>query len=80
MAFDWYLVDEITAVGDTAFRNKSLDAFRTRLAEAGLLLTSHSPGVVRNYCTTGLVLERGEARYFNDIEEAIALHEANMAA
>jgi capsular polysaccharide transport system ATP-binding protein len=80
VAFDWYLVDEITAVGDTAFRNKSLNAFRTRLAEAGLLFTSHSPATVRNYCTSGLVLERGEARYFTDIEEAIAVHEANMVA
>ena len=25
VAFDWYLVDEITAVGDTDFRNKSLE-------------------------------------------------------
>ena len=42
VAFDWYLVDEITAVGDTNFRNKSLNAFKTRLADAGLLVTSHS--------------------------------------
>ena len=42
VSFDWYLVDEITAVGDTNFRNKSLNAFKTRLADAGLLVTSHS--------------------------------------
>ena len=80
VAFDWYLVDEITAVGDTAFRNKSLNAFRTRLAGAGILVTSHSPNTIRSYCTSGLVLERGHARYFPDIEEAIAVHEANMVA
>jgi capsular polysaccharide transport system ATP-binding protein len=80
VAFDWYLVDEITAVGDAAFRAKSLHAFRTRLAEAGLLITSHSPGTIRSYCTSGLVLEHGRARYYADLEEAIAVHEANMAA
>ena len=80
VAFDWYLVDEITAVGDTAFRAKSLQAFRTRLQSAGLLMVSHSVPTIRAYCTAGLVLEGGQARYFDDVEEAIAQHEANMAA
>ena len=80
VSFDWYLVDEITAVGDTNFRNKSLAAFKTRLADAGLLVTSHSAATIRSYCTSGLVLERGQAQYFTDVEEAIAVHEANMVA
>jgi capsular polysaccharide transport system ATP-binding protein len=80
IAFDWYLVDEITAVGDAAFRAKSLAAFKTRLQAAGLLMVSHSVGTIRSYCTAGLVLEGGDARYFDDIEAAIAQHEANMAA
>ena len=72
IAFDWYLVDEITAVGDASFRAKCLSTFRNRLSEAGLLMTSHSPGVIRSYCRSGLVLERGEATFFEDVEEAIA--------
>ena len=80
IAFDWYLVDEITAVGDAAFRAKCLSIFKHRLQDAGLLMTSHSPNVIRSYCRSGLVLERGEATYFEDVEEAIAAHEANMAA
>ena len=43
IAFDWYLVDEITAVGDTRFRNKSLAAFKTRLKDAGLLMVRIPP-------------------------------------
>ena len=31
VSFDWYLVDEITAVGDAAFKRKSLAAFKERL-------------------------------------------------
>jgi len=79
IAFDWYLVDEITAVGDTAFKKKSLAAFKSRLKDAGLLMASHSTETIRSYCTSGLVLEAGRARYFDDIEAAIATHEANMA-
>jgi capsular polysaccharide transport system ATP-binding protein len=80
IAFDWYLVDEITAVGDAAFRAKCLTVFKTRLSQAGMLMTSHSPNVIRSYCRSGLVLEDGEATFFEDVEEAIALHQANMAA
>jgi capsular polysaccharide transport system ATP-binding protein len=79
VAFDWYLVDEITAVGDTRFRRKSLAVFKNRLKNAGLLMTSHAPETLRSYCTSGLVLERGQALFFDDIEEAIAVHERNMA-
>jgi capsular polysaccharide transport system ATP-binding protein len=77
--FDWYLVDEITAVGDAAFRAKSLKVFRTRLASAGLLMVSHSVQTIRAYCTAGLVLEGGQAHYFANLERAIAQHKANMA-
>jgi capsular polysaccharide transport system ATP-binding protein len=80
IAFDWYLVDEVTAVGDSAFKKKSLAVFKDRLAQAGLLMTSHSTGTIRAYCTAGLVLEGGRARYFEDVEEAIAVHAATMDA
>ena len=80
IAFDWYLVDEITAVGDSRFKKKSLAVFQNRLQNAGLLMVSHSAGTIRRYCTSGLVLENGHARYFDDIDTAIATHEANMAA
>lgn len=78
LGFDWYLVDEITAVGDASFRKKSLDVFRSRLADAGLLMVSHSPNTLRDYCTSGIVLEDGNAIYFHDIEDAIRQHELNM--
>ena len=79
IAFDWYLVDEITAVGDSRFKKKSLALFKSRLKEAGLLMVSHSINTIRNYCDAGIVLERGQARFYPDVEEAIAVHEANMA-
>ncbi len=78
IAFDWYLVDEITAVGDARFRKKSLMVFKSRLRNAGLLMTSHSSETIRSYCSSGIVLEKGRVRYFEDVEEAIALHEQNM--
>jgi capsular polysaccharide transport system ATP-binding protein len=80
VAFDWYLVDEITAVGDSRFKKKSLAMFRSRLKNAGLLMVSHSTSTIRSYCTSGLVLENGRVRYYENVEEAIAAHEANMTS
>lgn len=78
LGFDWYLVDEVTAVGDTAFRKKSLAMFKDRLSDAGLIMVSHSATTLREYCTSGIVLEGGECIYFPDLEEAIRQHEMNM--
>jgi capsular polysaccharide transport system ATP-binding protein len=80
IAFDWYLVDEFTAVGDAAFKRKSLSFFKNRLRNAGLLMVSHSVTTIRAYCTSGLVLEKGRATYYDNIQAAIAAHERNMAA
>lgn len=78
LGFDWYLVDEVTSVGDAAFRRKSLEMFRSRLQAAGLIMVSHSPNTLREYCSSGIVLEAGQAAYFEDLEEAIHTHERNM--
>ena len=76
--FDTYLVDEVTAVGDAAFRRKSRRVFADRMRHAGALLVSHEMRQVRDYCTAGLVLEDGHLRYFDDLEEAIAMHRGMM--
>jgi len=79
ISFDWYLVDEITAVGDTRFKKKSLQVFKNRLKNAGLFMVSHSTRTIRDYCDAGIVLEAGLARFYPDVREAIAAHNANMA-
>lgn len=80
VSFDWYLVDEITAVGDSRFKRKSLAVFRDRLQNAGLMMVSHSDRTIREYCTSALVLEGGRAVYYDDVARALAAHERNMAA
>jgi capsular polysaccharide transport system ATP-binding protein len=76
--FDTYLVDEVTAVGDAAFRAKSQRVFADRMRQAGAILVSHEMRQVRDYCTAGLVLEAGRLRYFDDVEEAIAANREIM--
>jgi capsular polysaccharide transport system ATP-binding protein len=76
--FDYYLVDEITAVGDTNFKRKSQSAFKERLSASDVIMVSHSPSTLRDYCETGIVLEDGKLTYYDDLEQAIDVHENNM--
>ncbi len=73
--FDTYLVDEVTAVGDRSFKRKSRQLFRERMESASAIMVNHSMDQIRQFCNAGVVLENGKARYFEDLEEAIDLHE-----
>jgi capsular polysaccharide transport system ATP-binding protein len=76
--FDTYLVDEVTAVGDAAFKKKAGAMFQDRMSDAGAVFVSHSMPQIRQMCDAGIVLEGGHTTYFDDIDAAIAQHEANM--
>jgi len=78
IAFDTYLVDEVTAVGDAAFRDRSTALFKARMANAGAVVVSHSMGLVRQMCTAGAVLEQGHLTYYEDLDAAIDQHDRNM--
>ncbi|MGB0505791.1 MAG: ABC transporter ATP-binding protein [Pikeienuella sp.] len=78
IAFDCYLVDEITAVGDTNFKRKAEAVFDTRLAKSDLIMISHSVPALRRLCDSGIVLSNGTLTYYQDIEDAIEVHEASM--
>jgi len=78
--FDTYLVDEVTAVGDAIFKRKSRIVFAERMKTASAIMVNHSMNQVRQFCDAGIVLENGQVQYFDDLEEAIAVHEAIMAA
>jgi len=78
--FDVYLVDEVIGVGDTAFRRKCAEAFRARLGRARVLMISHNPATLRQFCDSGLVVESGRLAFYDSLDAAIAAHERNLAA
>lgn len=78
IGFDTYLVDEVTAVGDAAFRARSTALFNDRMRKAGAIMVNHSMAQIRASCTAGAVLEDGRLTYYEDLEAAIAHHEGNM--
>jgi capsular polysaccharide transport system ATP-binding protein len=72
--FDCYLIDEVITVGDQRFQQRSYDELFVRRADRSLILASHSPDIVRAYCARALVLHRGRAKVFEDLELALAIY------
>ncbi|RFZ83954.1 ABC transporter ATP-binding protein [Shinella sp. WSJ-2] len=73
--FEYFLIDEVIAVGDSTFKKKCKEVFEQRRENASLLLVSHSAGLLRSFCDIGGVMHNGQLTFFNDIEEAIQVHE-----
>lgn len=76
--FDTYLVDEVTAVGDAAFKQKSEALFNQRVEECGAIMVTHTMGQVRRLCHHACVLEKGILHFYENVNEAIAHHERMM--
>jgi len=74
--FDAYLVDEVTAVGDTRFQEKCRAAFLERSGRSSVIIVSHSLNTVRDYCQRCLVLKRGQLLSFDTVDEAAVAYEA----
>lgn len=81
--FDYYLVDEVTAVGDARFKQKCADLFKERHQEATFLMVSHSLHSLKEYCDVALFVGRqNDVTYFHSISEAVDKYKSdeNLAA
>ena len=78
--FDMYISDEVTGAGDARFRKRAAAAFRDLSDRAGIIMVSHGEGTLRQFCSAGILLERGVARWFDDIGDALAAYKENSAA
>jgi capsular polysaccharide transport system ATP-binding protein len=78
--FECYLVDEVTSAGDDRFRKKCEEALHYRRSTGTLVMISHDPLTLTNYCTSGAVLHGGRLTFYDSIQEAIEVHLYNQAA
>jgi len=72
--FDCYLVDEVVAVGDARFAERCREALKARRGRSTILFVSHVPALLRQFCTTGAVLEDGRLTRYDDLDQAIAAY------
>ncbi|GAB2719027.1 ABC transporter ATP-binding protein [Halomonas garicola] len=78
--FDIYLSDEATSVGDRAFKAKATKAFKEKVGQASLVMVSHSEGILKDLCQSGIYLKDGRATWYDDINDAIAAYHAETDA
>lgn len=70
--FDYYLVDEVTAVGDAKFKKKCEDLFNIKHKESNFLMVSHSLGSLQKYCNYALFVGRNnQVKTFDSVADAI---------
>jgi capsular polysaccharide transport system ATP-binding protein len=76
--FDVYLIDEVTEVGDQRFRRKCAAAFRARMAHSDIILVTHNPQTLRQYCDRGAILANGALSLYDDLGAALTRHHRMM--
>ncbi len=76
--FDTYLIDEVTSVGDESFREKSEAMLQDRLQTRGAVVVSHNGALLRRLCNAAVVIESGQATWFDSVGDALKLHRQNM--
>ena len=78
---DILLVDEVLAVGDVEFQERSFERMRS-FREAGktFMLVSHDLEGVRELCDRAIVLDRGRVAFDGRVNEGVALYRQRIAA
>lgn len=67
---DILLVDEVLAVGDAEFQEKSLDRMRQFKDDgATIVFVTHSRALAQDFCDRGLLLEHGHLVFDGDVRE-----------
>ncbi|MBN8438778.1 MAG: ABC transporter ATP-binding protein [Candidatus Accumulibacter sp.] len=77
--FDVYISDEVTAAGDASFRQKAAAAFRDMADRAGLIMVAHDEGTLKEFCQSGIWITEGNARWFDQIDDALKAYKESFA-
>ncbi|MTI16709.1 ABC transporter ATP-binding protein [Rhodobacteraceae bacterium RKSG542] len=78
--FKYYLIDEVTAVGDARFKKKCDEVFQSKLEKSNIIMISHSDGTLKKLCNVGCLLHEGKLTMYDDLNEALAQHSSNQMA
>ncbi|MGP1354742.1 MAG: ABC transporter ATP-binding protein [Parasphingopyxis sp.] len=68
--FQVYVIDESLAAGDYRFQEKCRAEFDRRREESDLLMTSHMPTAIQDYCDRAGVVHKGQLKMFDSVAEA----------
>lgn len=76
--FDCFLIDEIIAVGDNRFHEKCRVELFEKRNDRAMIIVSHSADYIRSHCQKASVLENGQLKNFDHVDDALMHYEAEM--
>lgn len=74
--FDCFLIDEVLAVGDERFQKKCHYELFDRRSDRAMIMVSHEPWMIREYCHKACVLEKGGLLEFDSVDAAYDYYRA----
>ncbi len=69
--FDVLLIDELTAVGDAAFKKKSEQLLKEKYAATRIVMVNHSIDQLRRFCEAAVVIHNQGIRYFHELQDGL---------
>ncbi|AXI01966.1 ABC transporter ATP-binding protein [Aquirhabdus parva] len=76
--FDCFLIDEVTAVGDSRFHEKChIELFEKRKDRA-MIMVSHDAGYVREHCDHAAVILDGKLQFFENVDDAYVYYQESF--
>lgn len=73
--FDYLLMDEIGAVGDAGFKQKSKKILDERIEKSHVILVSHSMSEISRLCNVVVLVQDGKAMLYEDVKEGIEAYQ-----
>ncbi len=72
--FDCFLIDEAMAVGDHRFHQKCNHELFEKRGDRAMIIVAHQMDIIREHCNHAAVLDHGELKVFDTVENAIGFY------
>ncbi|GAA6135051.1 ABC transporter ATP-binding protein [Oceaniserpentilla sp. 4NH20-0058] len=77
--FDVLLIDELTAVGDMAFKQKSEKILKEKYTNTKIMMVNHNFQQLKVFCESAIFLTNNQVIYFESIDDAIDKYKSTYA-
>jgi capsular polysaccharide transport system ATP-binding protein len=74
--FECYLIDEVIMVGDANFQKKCQRELFEKRSSRAVVLASHNPHLINEFCNRALVLSEGRGTIYSDVGAALDIYAA----
>jgi capsular polysaccharide transport system ATP-binding protein len=72
--FECYLIDEVLLVGDQSFQKKCHFELFESHPRRTMILATHAMDVMKEFCTSALILKAGRGKVFDDLDLAANIY------